>query len=73
MGDVIRLNCITKHDIDSSEILRAIAEEAPANVFVICWPQDGSMPTYHSSTGDIPTVLMRLREFEHKYFNGDFD
>lgn len=74
MGKVIKLrNFITRHTISGASMLRAIAKNNPKNAFVICWPEDGSMPTYHCATGDIPTVLMRLREFEHKYFNGDFD
>jgi hypothetical protein len=73
MGKVVKLpNLMTRHDISAPSMLREIAKEKPKHCFVICWPEDGSMPTYHSTTSDMPTVLMRLREFEHKYFDGDF-
>ncbi len=73
MADIIKLdNYITRLDLNASEILTYIAKEEPGNVFVICWPKDGGVPTYHSSTGDVPVILMRLQEFTHKHFNGDF-
>lgn len=72
MSNIIKLPLVTKHDINATSMLEKIAKGLPAQAFVIVWPDDGSMPTYHSSTGDIPVVLMRLREFEHKYFSGEF-
>lgn len=54
------------------EWLAKIAKEKPAFCFVVVWPADGSMPTYHSNVGDMPTVLMRVNEFVHKHYNGDF-
>ena len=57
---------------DPADMLKAIAEEDPNDFFAIVFPKDGSIPTYHSSTGDMPVVLMRLQEFIHKYYNGDF-
>jgi hypothetical protein len=72
MAEIIKLPLITQHELDASEMLAAIAEDKPKNAFVVVWPEDGTMPTYHSTTSDVPTVLMRLREFEHKYFSGDF-
>lgn len=71
-GNVIKFPGITKHDIQADDMLRSIAENKPLHAFVICWPEDGSMPTYHSSTADTPVVLMRLNEFIHQYYNGDF-
>ena len=74
MGEVVYLeNLITRLDLDSAKILESIAEDKPDKVFVICWPDNGGPPTYHTNTADIPAVLFRLREFEHKFFNGDFD
>jgi hypothetical protein len=73
MSNVIKLNIKTTLDISAPDMLRAIADEAPQNAFVISWPADGSAPSYHSSTADIPVVLMRLQEFIHKHFNGDFE
>lgn len=70
--NVIRPDFLTRCELDAPEMLRAIADENPSKVFVIVWPEDGGMPTYHSNTNDISVVLMRLREFEHKYFNGEF-
>lgn len=72
MGDVIRLNIETRVDLNAEDMLRAIAENKPKHAFVICWPEDGGQPTYHSSTGDMPVVLMRLNGFIHKFYNGDF-
>ena len=72
-NNVIKIDFYTDKDIDASKMLEAIAEEKPKNAFVIVWPEDGSLLTYHSSTGDTPVVLLRLQEFIHKYYNGDFD
>jgi len=71
--NVIKFPGITKHDISASEMLQNIATEEPKNAFVIVWPEDGGMPTYHSSTGDIPVILMRLHDFIHKWHNGEFE
>lgn len=73
MGDVVKLDLFTKKDISAADMLKAIAEENPANCFVIVWPNDGSMPAYHSSTGDSAVVLMRCQQFIHKFYNGDFE
>lgn len=74
MAEIIELPyLVTRHDIDAADMLSSIAEDKPDNAFVIVWPADGSMPTYHSSTSDVPVVLMRLQEFMHKYFSGEFD
>lgn len=71
--NIVQFTGLTTLDISAKTILQNLAEEEPKNVFVICWPKDGSMPTYHSSTGDTPVVLMRLQQFIHKFYNGDFD
>lgn len=73
MTNIIKLPINTQVDLDAATMLRNIAEDAPKHVFVICWPDDGSLPTYHSTTSDIATVLMRINEFTHKYYNGDFN
>lgn len=73
MAEVITLPCLTKLDINAASMLREIAKEKPANAFVIAWPKDGKMPTYHSSTADTPVVLLRIQEFIHKYYNGEFN
>jgi hypothetical protein len=49
-------------------MLRVIADSKPKNAFVISWPEDGSVPTYHSSTGDIACILFRLQTFMHGIF-----
>lgn len=72
MGDVIKMKIITKNDISASDMLKNIACENPNHAFVVVWPNDGSMPTYHSSTSDVSIVLMRINEFVHKFYNGDF-
>lgn len=73
MAEILELsNLITRHDLQANRMLRAIAKDKPGDAFVIVWPKDGSMPTYHSSTGDTPVVLMRIQEFIHKYYSGDF-
>ena len=53
-------------------MLKVIAAETPKHAFLIVWPEDGSMPTYHSSTADTPIVVYRITEFLHKLYNGDF-
>lgn len=72
MAEIIKLDCVTKHDISASEMLRNIAENDPIHAFVIVWPKDGKMPTYHCSTADMPVVLMRCQQFIHKCFDGTF-
>lgn len=61
-----------KGDIPAPDMLRNIAKKQPEHVFVITWPSDGAIPSYHSSTADVPVVLMRLQEFIHKVYNGEF-
>lgn len=74
MAEILEMpNLITKHSLEADEMLKTIAESKPNDAFVICWPQDGKMPTYHCSTGNIPVVLMRVQEFIHKYYSGDFE
>jgi len=71
--NVIDFTGITRLDIDSSRMLRNIADEKPRCAFVITWPEDGSMPSYYSNTTDMAVVLLRLQQFIHKYYNGDFN
>jgi len=73
MSNVIKLDILTRCELDAPTMLRNIADESPDKVFVICWPTDGSHPTYHSNTSDTPVVMMRVQEFIHKIYNGDFD
>ncbi len=73
MADILEFpELITNHDLKADEMLRYIADGEPNDAFVIVWPKDGSMPTYHSSTGNTPIVLMRIQQFIHKYYSGDF-
>ncbi len=72
MNNVVRFPGITKKDLSAKDMLAAISEENPKNAFVIVWPEDGTMPTYHSSTGDTAVVLMRLQQFIHDYYAGRF-
>ena len=72
MAEIIHMYDATHLDQAVEEVLQGVLAKEPQHVFVIAWPADGSLPTYHSTTSDFPVVLMRLREFEHKYFNGDF-
>ncbi len=73
MAEIYNLSLITKHDLNAAAMLKAIAKEKPTHAFVIVWPEDGSRPTYHSTTSDMPVVLLRLQEFTHKYFMGHFE
>jgi len=73
MTNVIKVDFITRHTLDSKEMLTEIAKDNPKNTFVICWPESGELPTYHCNTGDMPVVLLRLQQFIHKYYNGDFE
>jgi len=59
-------------EVNGADVLRAIAESEPDKVFVIVWPKDGSRPTYHSNTSDIPVIVLRIQQFLHKLFRGDF-
>jgi hypothetical protein len=69
MAEILEIpDFVTRHDIPAENMLRAIADEEPDHAFVICWPKDGSMPTYHSTTSDMPVVLHRLQTFIHRYF-----
>lgn len=72
MAEIIDFHQYVTGEMPAPEMLRNIADGEPINAFVIVWPADGSMPTYHSSTSDIPVIMMRCQEFIHKYFNGDF-
>lgn len=60
-------------EVNCSDILMEIAKQDPKNIFVITWGKDSSTTTYHSSTSDMPNVLLKLQTFIHKYFNGDFN
>jgi len=72
MAEIIHIKQYTSCEISAEEMLRNISKESPANAFVMFWPNDGSMPTYHCSTGDMPVIMMRIQQFIHKYYNGDF-
>lgn len=72
MSNVIKFPSGINPELDSAEMLQEIAKDAPKKVFVICWTQDGSKPTYHSNTGDHAVTLMRLQHFIHKMYNGEF-
>lgn len=72
MAEILRIpNFITKVDIHAPSMLREIAKENPDYAFVIVWPKDGSLPTFHSNTSDMPVILMQLQRFIHLAFSGD--
>lgn len=76
MGEVIRLHplLVGEETLSVKKMFDGIIElNNPKHAFVICWPEDGKLPSYHSTTGDIPVVLLRLQEFIHKYYNGEFN
>lgn len=70
--NIISFRKKNRGDLTSTEMLNTLASYNPAKAFVICWPEDGSMPSYHSNTADMPVILLRLQEFIHKFYNGDF-
>lgn len=73
-NNIIPFKGITKHDLNPKTMFEAIIEnDSPHHAFVICWPEDGSHPTFHSTTGDTAVVLYQLQRFIHKYFNVDFE
>jgi len=72
MSNVVKFSGIYYGDISAPDMLRKIAELEPKSAFVISWPEDGKMPSYQSSTDDMPIILLRLQEFIHKYYNGEF-
>ncbi|MBE2191349.1 MAG: hypothetical protein IAE63_04140 [Alphaproteobacteria bacterium] len=72
--NIIPFKGITKHDLNPERMFQQIcAENQQDHAFVICWPKDGTHPTFHSTTGDMDVVLYQLQRFIHKYFNGDFE
>jgi hypothetical protein len=70
--NVVKFPGLFYGELTAPTMLRKIADLEPNHAFVISWPADGAMPSYHSSTGDIPIVMLRIQEFVHKYYNGDF-
>ena len=72
MDNVVKLDIDTRLDISAADMLRAIADEDPDNVFLVVWPNSEEMPTFHSSTSDEPVILMRLNQFIHDYYSGKF-
>lgn len=72
ISDYLKPKGFTDEDINASNMLQEIAKSNPKHAFVISWPADGTIPTYHSSTGDTPVILMRLQEFIHQMFSGEF-
>ena len=72
-GNIHYLDVLTGENLSVDRVMNGIQQDKPEHIFVIAWPENGSMPTYHSTTSDMPTVLMRLNEFIHKYYNGDFN
>lgn len=72
MSNIIKLPRLWHSVLDAESMLNAIAADKPKHAFVICWPEDGSMPTYHSTTEDTSVVVYRINEFIHKLYSGDF-
>lgn len=72
MSNIIKFPALWYSDLDAAQMLNNIAAEKPKHAFVIAWPEDGSMPTYHSSTSDTPVILYRIQEFVHKLYSGEF-
>ena len=71
-GNVVKFPGQYYGDMESPLVLRAIADQEPDHVFVICWPKDGGKPTFHSTTSDLPCIIFRLLSFIHKVYDGDF-
>lgn len=72
MTNVVKFPGKVYQDLPADEMLKAIAEQKPSKVFMIVWPEDGTRPTYHSNTSDIPVIVLRIQQFLHKLFNGVF-
>lgn len=69
MAEILQLpDFITKCDIPANSMLKEIALSEPDHAFVVCWPKDGSLPTYHCSTSDMPVVLFNLQKFIHRFY-----
>lgn len=71
--NVVKLPGICYSSTPAVDMLRNIADGEPKHAFVIAWPADGKLPAYYSSTGDLPIVMLRIQEFIHKFYNGDFE
>ncbi|TXH54894.1 MAG: hypothetical protein E6Q97_09915 [Desulfurellales bacterium] len=72
MTNIVKFPGKVYQDLPADEMLAAIAEQKPLKVFVIVWPEDGTRPTYHSNTSDIPVIVLRIQQFLHKLFSGVF-
>lgn len=70
MAEIIHMYDSTRLDQLPEEVLNGVLAKKPRHLFIIAWPEEG-MPTYHSTTSDMPIVTMRLRQFEHKLFSGE--
>lgn len=69
MAEILEMpDFITKCDIPADSMLKEIAASEPDFAFVVCWPKDGSMPTFHSNTSDMPVVLFNLQKFIHRFY-----
>jgi len=73
MSNIIKFPSLWYSDLNAGKMLNNIAFEKPKHAFVIAWPEDGSMPSYHSSTSDTPVIVYRIQEFLHKLYSGEFE
>lgn len=70
--NVVRLDCITRLNLNAADILIEISESNPSDVFVIVTKSDGEV-TYHSSSADMCKLAFEVQRFIHKVFNGEFN
>lgn len=54
----------------TDSMLKDIIARKPKYAFVIEWPEDGSEPSFHTSTSDMPVLAMRLQNFLVEAYSG---
>jgi len=69
---IIQFTGLTCLNLDAASILRNIADENPENAFVITWSNEERESKFYSSNAITSEILMRLNEFIHRYYNGEF-
>lgn len=79
--NVVALNVDTRIPMDSSRMLRAMADEIdkgvlPENVAIVCFDKDATKMTYHSNSPVIKDVYYAVSSYQNmiiNYANGEED
>lgn len=71
MGDVVKLNCVTRLPIPPDDVLTGAVGKL-SYVLVLGFDSEGEMYTA-SSDGDLSEALWAATKFIHKLHAGDYD